>query len=133
MQFGGILGHWWKTVILVKHLHYVLRLKQTNTKELPNNWGAGSLNYIVEVGLNELCEYNLMETLLYVTQGMTAEEDLRTIMHSDHSDITCSLEAGAGQGEHSGSEEMEALDSSWGLVHRSSASEVISGGESEPC
>lgn len=54
-------------------------------------------------------------------------------MHRDPSDITCSLEAGAGQGEHSGSEEMEALDSSCGLVHSSSASEVISGGESEPC
>lgn len=64
MQFGGILCHLWKTVILVKHLHYVLRLKQTNTKELPNNWGAGSLNYIAEVSLNE--SY-LMETLLYVT------------------------------------------------------------------
>lgn len=54
-------------------------------------------------------------------------------MHSDTSDITCSLEARAGQGEQSGSEETEALDSSWGLVHNSSASEVISVGESEQC
>lgn len=39
--------------------------------------------------------------------------------------VTCSELIGAGQGEESGSD-TDPLDSSWGLEHSSSASDVIS-------